>query len=312
MVIGKRKRKNGKKAKKEKEPVIAKPNQQINRFFNNSALKASVKPKPKPAPVSALILLWFLVKTFIQINEEEAEDFMASLLSDFGSNKSKPAERKPTAAMNKPKPTFAKSRLATQHKDESVYTAQETRQAEHQPENGINDDDMGGMDDMSGMDDMGGMDDFGDDYFMDDDNMVENQLKKEVEDLSIGEPAKPNFTTTKAADSRPDLQNWQTAEAGMLDTFAQDVIKEESSNMDILEENGSLHMWWYDAYERKEKGYVYLFGKVLNKTTDKYVSCCVTVKNIERNLFVLPRPYELDGKTPASLLKIQVYSIILE
>lgn len=45
---GKRKRKNNKKAKKEKEPAVAKPNQQINRFFNNSALKASTKPKPAP------------------------------------------------------------------------------------------------------------------------------------------------------------------------------------------------------------------------------------------------------------------------
>lgn len=47
--LGKRKRKtNGKKAKKEKDPAIAKPSQQINRFFNN----ASAKPKPKPAPVN--------------------------------------------------------------------------------------------------------------------------------------------------------------------------------------------------------------------------------------------------------------------
>ena len=47
---GKRKRKGKKKdgAKKDKEAVIAKPSQQINRFFNNSALKAAVKPKPAP------------------------------------------------------------------------------------------------------------------------------------------------------------------------------------------------------------------------------------------------------------------------
>jgi hypothetical protein len=46
--LGKRKRKTKKKdsAKKEKEAVIAKPSQQINRFFNNSALKAALKPKP--------------------------------------------------------------------------------------------------------------------------------------------------------------------------------------------------------------------------------------------------------------------------
>jgi hypothetical protein len=54
--VGKRKRKGVKKEKaktkeKEKAPV-ANPNQQINRFFNNSTLKAAFKPKP--APVSYL------------------------------------------------------------------------------------------------------------------------------------------------------------------------------------------------------------------------------------------------------------------
>lgn len=49
--IGKRKRKGAKKEKakaKEKESTIAKPNQQIKSFFNNSALKAALKPKPAP------------------------------------------------------------------------------------------------------------------------------------------------------------------------------------------------------------------------------------------------------------------------
>lgn len=203
---------------------------------------------------------------------------MASLLSDFGS-KPKPVERKPAPIVHKPKPA-THSRLAMQHKDQNIYIKQESAM-ESEPDLGTDEN----------------MDNFGEDIDMSDDTMlVENQLKKEVEDLSIGERSKPNFTTTKAADTRHDLQNWKTAEAIMVDTFAQDVIKEETSKMEILESDGSLHMWWYDAYERREKGYVYLFGKVLNKNTNKYVSCCVTVKNIERNLFILPRPYELDGK----------------
>ena len=37
-------------------------------------------------------------------------------------------------------------------------------------------------------------------------------------------------------------------------------------------------------------GSVYLFGKVWIKSAKAYVSCCVTVKNIERRIYLLPRP----------------------
>lgn len=36
-------------------------------------------------------------------------------------------------------------------------------------------------------------------------------------------------------------------------------------------------------------GTVYLFGKVWIEKAKVYVSCCVTVKNIERRIYVLPR-----------------------
>ena len=37
------------------------------------------------------------------------------------------------------------------------------------------------------------------------------------------------------------------------------------------------------------EGVVYLFGKVYVEDAKSYVSCCVTVKDIERRIFVLPR-----------------------
>jgi hypothetical protein len=60
-----------------------------------------------------------------------------------------------------------------------------------------------------------------------------------------------------------------------------------------LEEDGSLHMFWLDAYEAN--GVVYLFGKVLNRDQDKFVSCCIAIQNSIRNVFVLPRPFKIDG-----------------
>jgi hypothetical protein len=37
-------------------------------------------------------------------------------------------------------------------------------------------------------------------------------------------------------------------------------------------------------------GIVHLFGKVWVEEAKIHVSCCVTVKNIEKRLFILPRP----------------------
>ncbi|KAJ3052467.1 DNA-directed DNA polymerase alpha catalytic subunit pol1 [Rhizophlyctis rosea] len=61
---------------------------------------------------------------------------------------------------------------------------------------------------------------------------------------------------------------------------------------DVLESDGSLKMFWFDALDHN--GVIYLFGKTLNRKEDKYISCCVMVKNVERNLFILPRPRMLD------------------
>ncbi|RUS21275.1 DNA polymerase family B-domain-containing protein [Endogone sp. FLAS-F59071] len=65
-----------------------------------------------------------------------------------------------------------------------------------------------------------------------------------------------------------------------------------AAEMKVLEEDGSLRIWWLDAYERQ--GVVYMFGKVFDRVTKAYVSCCVTINGIERNLFVLPRAKKME------------------
>lgn len=208
---------------------------------------------------------------------------MASLLSGFGS--SKPALTKKAAVSHARPKTFTASRARFDNGD--IFVKEEPV---HKVLPAL-DDPMGQIESTKGA----GFDDFDDDM-MDDMEFDEDFLKKEVDNLTIRDNIKPNFLAVNKNAPRHDLQNWKTAEAGMLDTFNQDDIKFDATQMDIFESNGHLKMWWYDAYERREKGYVYVFGKVLNKKTNKYVSCCVTVKNIERNLFVLPRKFELDGK----------------
>ncbi|OUM67505.1 hypothetical protein PIROE2DRAFT_32893, partial [Piromyces sp. E2] len=67
--------------------------------------------------------------------------------------------------------------------------------------------------------------------------------------------------------------------------------------------------YWFDAMENL--GTVYLLGKVYDKKNKKFVSCCVTVNNVMRNLFVLPREKMLDNnnkETDQEVTMIDVYN----
>jgi len=65
-----------------------------------------------------------------------------------------------------------------------------------------------------------------------------------------------------------------------------------ASTISALEDDGSFRFFWLDYLEHE--GVLYFVGKMLDKNTNSYVSCCVTVANLQRNLFILPRPFQLD------------------
>ncbi|KAI3654051.1 hypothetical protein MP228_000770 [Amoeboaphelidium protococcarum] len=54
-----------------------------------------------------------------------------------------------------------------------------------------------------------------------------------------------------------------------------------------------LFMYWLDAYEG-QSGVVYLFGKVYDSIQKQFISCCLTVNDIERSVYLLPRPFVVD------------------
>jgi DNA polymerase alpha subunit A len=60
-----------------------------------------------------------------------------------------------------------------------------------------------------------------------------------------------------------------------------------SSNISALEPDGSLRFFWLDYLELD--GRIYFIGKLKDKNSGAWVSCCVTVEGVQRNLFVLPR-----------------------
>ena len=58
---------------------------------------------------------------------------------------------------------------------------------------------------------------------------------------------------------------------------------------DVVEEDGSLRMFWLDYTE--VNGSLCLFGKVKSKSTGQYVSAFVKIDNILRKLYFLPREF---------------------
>ncbi|KAJ3182355.1 DNA-directed DNA polymerase alpha catalytic subunit pol1 [Geranomyces variabilis] len=110
----------------------------------------------------------------------------------------------------------------------------------------------------------------------------------------VEEATRPIESTVVAAPDNANCQGWMA----MKDTVkvsnfepqpTQDLGARSvtSGSSDVLEADGSLRMFWFDATE--VDGVVYLFGKVENKANGSYISCCSVVNNIQRNVFVLPR-----------------------
>jgi len=77
-------------------------------------------------------------------------------------------------------------------------------------------------------------------------------------------------------------------------------ISVDASCLPLTEVNGEsvLRLFWFDAFEDhlKQPGIVFLFGKVWAESAKQHVSCCVSVKNIERRVYLLPRRCRVDVK----------------
>jgi len=95
-------------------------------------------------------------------------------------------------------------------------------------------------------------------------------------------------------------------EENKVSTWQSDVdptpeISIDASCLPLVHVNGEsvLRMFWFDAFEDhlKQPGIVFLFGKVWAESAKQHVSCCVSVRNIERRVYLLPRRYRVNVKT---------------
>ncbi|XP_068206264.1 DNA polymerase alpha catalytic subunit-like [Palaemon carinicauda] len=94
---------------------------------------------------------------------------------------------------------------------------------------------------------------------------------------------------------------WETAKGCLNETVVKD-IQIDSSQLPLTTNSKGeqvLRFYWLDAYEEpfKQPGTVYLFGKVWIDSVQSYTSCCISVKKIERRVYLLPRVKRLNLKT---------------
>ena len=178
-------------------------------------------------------------------------------------------------------------------------------------------------------------DDFTEPMFVDDPVKLEDEAETETtptqnieDDDDLPKPKKPKDEV--ATDNSSSLQNnrgfkvhasdestatskmdgqkgWSIksnsgASGGENADTAQVEVKVEAGKLPLISNEAGdkvLRMYWLDAFEDQYKhpGTVWLFGKVYIESAKAYVSCCVKVKNIERQVFLLAREKRFNLKS---------------
>lgn len=202
---------------------------------------------------------------------------MANLLSNLGPESTGPESKTPTSRQPRKidRPQRTKQRPSHQTHPEQLHatklptTSNNTNNGSTKSVNDLNskanENDLV-KDDDYGFDDMDMDMDF--DYNTMDDVEPTAKVKKEVTIKTEEDDASTTAKTVshlriKEEPRDPSLQDWQCTEANVKsDILDATPVTDDQVSLNLLENDGSLNFWWYDAYEHREKGSVYLFGKV--------------------------------------------------
>lgn len=139
-------------------------------------------------------------------------------------------------------------------------------------------------------------DDIDMDAFNDIDDVIEMKpaVKREEMEVKFSKKAAPKPMEVKQKEEQDVKPAWLSV-YDSLSVETEDGLgplnsagnSTSSNNISALENDGSLRFFWIDYLELEGK--LYFIGKLKDKASGAWVSCCVTVEGIERNLFVLPR-----------------------
>ncbi|KAJ7178608.1 DNA polymerase family B-domain-containing protein [Mycena crocata] len=254
----------------------------------------SAKSKPKaPPPVKPSISAYRPV-----VSKEQEDDFMASLMGELDAA---PVELPPApkSRKRKPSPSYRPARsYADTSSDGPIDHVASSDDLDFSPQKKIKTNDGGvtpaadrfshlGV--QSGSDDFdtSGYEDVDMDSFMADDLDIESGHLMQVDEMKVAEVT----NEAKKEDTGPA---WLSIYDSLAVSAPDDVLgplaassSTNSSNISALEPDGSLRFFWLEYLENE--GRLYFVGKLKDKITNTWVSCCLTVENIQRNVFVLPR-----------------------
>ncbi|KAF8966275.1 DNA polymerase alpha catalytic subunit [Flammula alnicola] len=278
------------------------------------------KPKPKPPPPTAPSISAYRPV----VSAEQEQDFMSSILGNMDNLVPDPLPKNPSRK-RKPSPTVdSDSELSPKHANYNSYRRRpsygdlssdgplddpQTPSSDDfftSPNKRIRTDDtnmtpaterLANLEVYSGSEDFdSSFDDIDMDAFMDMDEDIDMKpaVKKEDVDVAFSKkvPSKPAEPKKK---EEPDVKPAWLSVYDSLAVETEDTLgplttpsnSTNTTNVSALEADGSLRFFWLDYLELDGK--LYFTGKLKDKASGAWVSCCVTVEGIERNLFVLPR-----------------------
>lgn len=156
-------------------------------------------------------------------------------------------------------------------------------------------------------------------HFHDDNDMDFSMLDNDENQFgdveSNSAETKPDEATAKVEKFKTELLNKQNKNYAELlskwenacpnDNDADDALLgsidfDEATITNSEQNKSTLRFWYWDAYEDPTKfpGKVFLFGRMPSENNlREFKSVCITVENVERSLYLLPRKYALDPIT---------------
>ncbi|KAJ1917120.1 DNA-directed DNA polymerase alpha catalytic subunit pol1 [Mycoemilia scoparia] len=147
-----------------------------------------------------------------------------------------------------------------------------------------------------------------DETFLPEDSAETSDPKKPPSNVGTDDTSKPTsklfkVDNTDATDwlsfANNMSANYDNGDDSEMTTESQtDSISVPTATAADTSDKSSLLLYWIDAFERN--GIVYLIGKTYIPTQKKFQSCCLVVRNIERNVFLLPRQISSSSSTPSS------------
>jgi DNA polymerase alpha subunit A len=142
-----------------------------------------------------------------------------------------------------------------------------------------------------------------------DEEMTEETVAK-AEEVKVEDSANRGFVAAALESGRLGSGQWVSS-GGRAQVREEEVAVDSSSLPTVtVEEDGEqkevLRMYWLDAHEDpyKNPGTVWLFGKVAVQSA--FVSCCVTVKNVPRRVYLAMR--ETNSKTGEAVTGMDLYN----